>query len=150
MFRLLTGHYQVVHPMKRVEGCTIYNVTSLLYSPQPFSLDVQPDDGLLEAEICSCWLLLSSAIYIYIYIYIVVFWLYASAVYFVIWLTQRGCRTSKSLPKFRNNLMVPSSGTKTGPICCSEISVRIYHYTTCNNSEECRSHPNRGGNLKPP
>jgi len=26
----------------------------ILYSPQPFSLDVQPDDGLLEAETCSC------------------------------------------------------------------------------------------------
>jgi hypothetical protein len=26
----------------------------LLYSPQPFSWDVQPDDGLLEAETCSC------------------------------------------------------------------------------------------------
>jgi len=28
MFRPLTGHHQVVHPMKRVGGCTIYNVTS--------------------------------------------------------------------------------------------------------------------------
>jgi len=45
MFRPLTGHHQVVHPMKRVEGCTIYN---------PFSLNVQPDNGLLEAETCSC------------------------------------------------------------------------------------------------
>jgi len=25
-----------------------------LYSPKPFSLDVQPDDGLLEAETCGC------------------------------------------------------------------------------------------------
>ena len=61
MFRPLIGHHQVVIPMKRVEGCTIYNVTCvrqklhcILYSPQPFSLDVQPDDGLLEAETCSC------------------------------------------------------------------------------------------------
>ena len=23
-------------------------------APNPFSLDVQPDDGLLEAETCSC------------------------------------------------------------------------------------------------
>jgi hypothetical protein len=60
-FRPLTGHLQVVHLMKRAEGCTIYNVISvrqmlhcILYNPQPFSLDVQPDDGLLEAETCSC------------------------------------------------------------------------------------------------
>jgi len=38
MFRPLTGHHQVVHPMKTVGGC----------------MDVQPDDGLLEAETCSC------------------------------------------------------------------------------------------------
>ena len=44
MFRPLIGHYQVVHLMKR--GC-------ILYSPQPFSLDVQPDDDLLGAETCS-------------------------------------------------------------------------------------------------
>ena len=30
---------------------------------------VQPDDGLLEAEICSYWPLPSPALYIYIYIY---------------------------------------------------------------------------------
>jgi len=29
MFRLLTGHHQVVHLTKRVEDCTIYNVTSV-------------------------------------------------------------------------------------------------------------------------
>ena len=29
LFRLLTGHHQVVHLMKRAEGCTIYNVTSV-------------------------------------------------------------------------------------------------------------------------
>jgi len=29
MFRPLTGHHQVVHSMKMVEGCTIYNVTSV-------------------------------------------------------------------------------------------------------------------------
>jgi len=28
MFRPLTGHYQVVHSKKRVEGCTMCNVTS--------------------------------------------------------------------------------------------------------------------------
>ena len=52
MFRPLKGHHQVVHLKKRAEGCTVYNVTShcILYSPQPFVLDVQPDDGLLEAE----------------------------------------------------------------------------------------------------
>jgi len=56
MFRPLTGHHQVVHTMKRVGGCTMYNenLHCTFYSPQPFSLDVQPDDGLLEAETCSC------------------------------------------------------------------------------------------------
>ena len=36
-FRPLTGHQQVVHPMKRVGGCTIYNVTHVitLYIVQP-------------------------------------------------------------------------------------------------------------------
>jgi len=38
-----------------------------LYSPQPFSLDVQPDDGLLEAETCS-WLAVTISRYIYIYV----------------------------------------------------------------------------------
>jgi len=38
-----------------------------LYSPQPFSLYVQHDDGLLEAETCS-WLAVTIIRYIYIYI----------------------------------------------------------------------------------
>ena len=43
MFRPLTCHHQVVHPMKRVGGCTIYNVTSnptdvTLYIVQPLAL----------------------------------------------------------------------------------------------------------------
>ena len=29
MFRPLTGHHHVVHPMKRVGGCTMYNVPSI-------------------------------------------------------------------------------------------------------------------------
>ena len=29
MFRPLPGHHQVVHLVKRAEGCTIYNVTSV-------------------------------------------------------------------------------------------------------------------------
>jgi hypothetical protein len=29
MFRPLTGHYKLVHSMKRVEGRTMYNVTSI-------------------------------------------------------------------------------------------------------------------------
>jgi len=37
----------------------------MLYSPQPFSLDVQPDDGLLEAKTCS-WLAVTIICYIYI------------------------------------------------------------------------------------
>jgi hypothetical protein len=58
MFRPLTSHQKVVHTMKRV----------VLYSPQPFPLDIQPDDGLLESETCSCYI----ACYIYISIYICV------------------------------------------------------------------------------
>jgi len=56
-------------------GCTskeYYTIISILYSPQPFCLDVQPDDGLLEAETCS-WLAVTIIRSIYIYIYIVVF-----------------------------------------------------------------------------
>ena len=63
MFRPQTGHHQVIHPMKRVGSCTIYKVTALtsdrsyiVYctAQKPFPLCVQPDDGLLEAETCSC------------------------------------------------------------------------------------------------
>jgi hypothetical protein len=87
MFRPLTGHYQVVHPMKRGWGlhniqCNLCLMTRSIHRyenlkretvqlktrsrhhrevtvyivqpPTPFSLDVQPDDGLLEAETCSC------------------------------------------------------------------------------------------------
>jgi len=35
-----------------------------LYSPQPFSLNVQPDDGLLEAEACS-WFAVTIIRYMY-------------------------------------------------------------------------------------
>jgi hypothetical protein len=50
MFRPLKGHHQVVHE----KGSGLCNVRTL-YSPQPpsFSLGVQPDDGLLQAETCS-------------------------------------------------------------------------------------------------
>ena len=34
-------------------GCTVYNV-QYCTAPKTFSLDVQPDDGLLEAKTCSC------------------------------------------------------------------------------------------------
>jgi len=54
MFRPQTDHHQVVHLLKRAEGCTVYNVCCILYSLQPFSVDVQPDDGLFEVETCSC------------------------------------------------------------------------------------------------
>ena len=37
----------------------------ILYSPQSFALDVQPDDGLLEAETCS-WLAVTIIRYLYI------------------------------------------------------------------------------------
>ena len=71
MFRPLTGQHQVVHLKKRAEGCTIYNIKYILYSPQPYSLDVQPDDRLLEAETCS-WSAVTIIRYIYIYIYVCV------------------------------------------------------------------------------
>jgi hypothetical protein len=65
MFRSLTGHHQVVHPMKMGLGALQYTMKLLsrrqtevtLYivqPPTPFSLAVQPYDGLLEAETCSC------------------------------------------------------------------------------------------------
>ena len=39
MFRPLTGHHQVVRTMKRVEGCTMYNVIPIrLYIVQPSTL----------------------------------------------------------------------------------------------------------------
>jgi hypothetical protein len=53
MFRPLTGHHQVVQPIKMGKGLTIYKMYIVL-PPKPFSLDVQPDVGLLEAETCSC------------------------------------------------------------------------------------------------
>ena len=47
MFRPLTGHHQVVHLVK--------DRSYIVYSTAPpLSLDVQPDDGLLEAETCIC------------------------------------------------------------------------------------------------
>ena len=49
MFRPLTDHHQAVHIKKRVRAVQ-YNV-----QPSLFSLYVQHDDGLLEAETCS-WL----------------------------------------------------------------------------------------------
>jgi len=54
---------------KMAEGCTIYHC--ILYSPQPFSLNVQPDEGLLEAETCS-WLAVTIVRCIYFYIYNIV------------------------------------------------------------------------------
>ena len=48
----------------REKGWGLYNIYCVLYSPQLFSLDVQPDDGLLEAETCS-WLAVTIIRYIY-------------------------------------------------------------------------------------
>ena len=58
--------YIYIYIMKRAEDCII------LYSPQPFSLDVQTNDGLLEAETCS-WLAVNIIRYIRIYIYIYIY-----------------------------------------------------------------------------
>jgi len=41
-----------------------------MYIVQPFSLNVQPDDGLLEPETCS-WLAVTIVRCIYIFIYII-------------------------------------------------------------------------------
>jgi hypothetical protein len=56
MFWFLTGHLQVVHLMKRGWGAVKYTEVTLyiVQPPNPFSLVVQPEDGLLEAETCSC------------------------------------------------------------------------------------------------
>ena len=42
------------------------------------------------------------------------------------------------------------NGWKRVPIGCPETSVRNYHYSLHNSPEERRSHPLRGGSLKPP
>ena len=52
--------------------------------------------------------------------------------------------SGNSLPKFRDSLSVLSSGVKNsknmGPIGCPEMSVRSYHYSLRNNTEERISH----------
>jgi hypothetical protein len=53
------------------------------------------------------------------------------------------------LPKFRDNLSVPSSGDlKMGPTGCAETSIRNYHYSLHNNPAERSSQLLGGGNLK--
>jgi len=55
--------------------------------------------------------------------------------------------SGNSLPTFRDKLSVSSSRMnfssplKTRPIGCPETSVRDYHYSLCNSSEERSSHP---------
>jgi hypothetical protein len=71
MFRPLTGHHLVV---------TFKEKGYILYSPQPFSLNVQPDDGLLKAKTCSCLAVTIIQLYIYIIQYSCVFDILASAV----------------------------------------------------------------------
>ena len=51
-----------------------------------------------------------------------------------------------SRDSFYQPLNIPS--LKMGPTGCSETSVRIYHYTLRNDSEERRSHLLRAGSLK--
>ena len=49
----------------------------------------------------------------------------------------------------RGTLSVPySRAKKMGPIGCRETSVRNYHFSLRDNSEERSSHPLRGGSLK--
>ena len=45
--------YEVRHP-RCVSQNTDRSYIAYCTAPQPFSLDVQPDDGLLQAETCSC------------------------------------------------------------------------------------------------
>jgi hypothetical protein len=52
------------------------------------------------------------------------------------------------LPTFRDNVSVPSSHLKVGPIGCPETSVKAYHWMLRNIAEERRSHPLRGENLE--
>jgi len=53
--------------------------------------------------------------------------------------------SGNSLPKFRDNLSVPSSRAKMGPI---SKTVRNHHYTQHNSPEERTSHLLHGGSLK--
>jgi len=52
------------------------------------------------------------------------------------------------LQTFRENLSVPPAGVKMRPIGCPEMSVRNYHYSLRNNSEERSSHLLRRRSLK--
>ena len=52
--------------------------------------------------------------------------------------------SGNSLPTFRDNISVPSSG----PRVCPETSVRNYHYSLCNSPEERSYHLLRGERLK--
>jgi hypothetical protein len=62
--------------------------------------------------------------------------------------------TGNSLPIFQDNLSVPTSSfflirdLEMGPICCTETSVRNYHYSLRNNPEERSPRLLRGGSLK--
>jgi hypothetical protein len=67
---------------------------------------------------------------------------------------------ANSLQKFRDSLSVPSSGAinpwiildswtlQIGPLCGLEMSIRNYHYSLCNNSDDHSSHLLSGGSLK--
>jgi hypothetical protein len=60
-----------------------------------------------------------------------------------------------SLLTFRDKLSVPSSRVnihgplKTETRRCPETSIKNYHYSLCNTSEDRSSHLLRGGSLKP-
>ena len=58
--------------------------------------------------------------------------------------------SGKSLPRFRDNQSMPyiSWPLKMLLITCTETSVRICHYTLCNNQEESSSRLHGGGNPK--
>jgi hypothetical protein len=60
-------------------GCTPNEESCTKYILQSFSLEVQPDDGLFEAETCSC-LAVTINCYVYIIQYSCVFDFQASAV----------------------------------------------------------------------
>ena len=76
-------------------GCTSNKMDCTVYFVQPFSLEVQPDDGLFEAETCIC-LAVTINCYVYNIIYLCFFNFKRLLFNFMIRLTQRGCHTSKS------------------------------------------------------
>jgi hypothetical protein len=105
MFRPLAGHHQVVHTVKSVGGCTVYNVTSVWWRDLVHRViyiitnEMSSSDGSYIVHctapntfhcvynlMMACWRPKHVVVSCYhrLLYNIVVFWLQASAVYFVI------------------------------------------------------------------